>query len=419
MGETGESHRRSELAAQQVDDIGALRARLPATVRDRFGFTVIGHISGNLGQGVTARSYITAMIEQGYPVETVDVDPLLGRHGHDTRFNHLRLPPGQVPRFLFNLIIMAGPSVAQIMPQLNMLRQQRKCLNLLCCWWELSRIPSAWRSHLADMDMLLAGSLHVRETLTAAAPDTPVEYFPHPLYLPTPVRPLRASIGVRDDAIVCLMMFEPASDIERKNPYGALRAFLAAAPPGSGLELVIKLNNAHTTERANKALNDLRSRAAPYPHVHILDANLGYSEVLGLIAECDIFLSLHRAEGLGLPMLEAMRMGKPVVATAWSGNMTFMNDENSCLVPARLTPVPDAASRGLEYKDAVAQGMEWAEPDESVAADWIRRLAADAGLRASIGQRAATSAQAMHDEARKLDVLRLAVPLWLKREGLA
>ena len=105
----------------------------------------------------------------------------------------------------------------------------------------------------------------------------------------------------------------------------------------------------------------------------VVDEHLTYAEVLSLNASSDVYLSLHRAEGLGLNLLEAMSLGKPVVGTAWSGNTDFMTDENSCLVDYTLIPV--VTDHPSYAADVVGEGQMWAEPDVESAARWLRRLA--------------------------------------------
>ena len=105
-------------------------------------------------------------------------------------------------------------------------------------------------------------------------------------------------------------------------------------------------------------------------NIKVLRDHLDDAALSALYAQADALLSLHRAEGFGLPMLEALARGIPVVATAWSGNMDFTGRGNSVDVPYRLVPVRDPA--------AIYHGGCWAEPDIVAAAAGLRRLADDA-----------------------------------------
>jgi len=131
----------------------------------------------------------------------------------------------------------------------------------------------------------------------------------------------------------------------------------------------------------------LRERAAADPRVRLVDRVLEYRAMLSLIASADVFVSLHRAEGLGLCLLEAMALGRPVVATGWSGNLDYMDDRNSCLVDCDLVPVRGATHPAYASAN-LAPDARWAEPRLDHAATWLARLARDARLRRRIGARA-------------------------------
>jgi len=124
---------------------------------------------------------------------------------------------------------------------------------------------------------------------------------------------------------------------------------------------------------------------------------LTYQEVVSLYGSCDVFVSLHRSEGFGLALVEAMALGKPVIATAWSGNMTFMNAFNSCLVTYRLVPVK--ATHVVYSKRLLGTGALWADPNLEDAAAWMVRLVNEPSLRSTIGARAATSIVSYQKEA--------------------
>ena len=129
---------------------------------------------------------------------------------------------------------------------------------------------------------------------------------------------------------------------------------------------------------SGRAEQRLQAAIAGAANIRLLDGDLSRDAYQRLVGSADVLLSLHRGEGFGLPMAEAMLRGKPVVATAWSGNLDFMDDASACLVPAGLVPVVDeaAAYRG--------EGGMWAEPDIAAAAAWLRRLR-DPALRLRIG----------------------------------
>jgi glycosyltransferase involved in cell wall biosynthesis len=165
--------------------------------------------------------------------------------------------------------------------------------------------------------------------------------------------------------------------------------------PKGGAELVFKINNRGVSAEAGVVADRIQAVAHQIAGVRVLDQAMDYSDVMSLYASADVFVSLHRAEGLGLSLMECMALGKPVIATAWSGNMDFMTEENSCLVPFTLVPL-DA---GTQYH-SISQGVpqSWAEPDIEAAATWMARLAASPELRQNIGNRARTDMEVLREE---------------------
>ncbi len=186
---------------------------------------------------------------------------------------------------------------------------------------------------------------------------------------------------------LCLFAYDFHSYVARKNPEAAIAAFQEAFPPArQDVGLVIKtLGGA----RYPDALRPLEALARRDPRVMIRDVELTRDEVHGLQSVCDVFVSLHRAEGFGLSLAEAMLLGKPVVATGYSGNLAFMSAANSCLVDYRLVPVREG-----EYP--FGAGQSWAEPDIAGAAAWLRRLERDPSYRHALGQSAARTIREHH-----------------------
>jgi glycosyltransferase involved in cell wall biosynthesis len=189
--------------------------------------------------------------------------------------------------------------------------------------------------------------------------------------------------------------FDTRSDFARKNPLGALEAFeraFAGHPEGYGVRLVLRIQNARGRAAAPGGPEaTLRARATADPRVILVDGELARADVLSLVASCDAYVSLHRSEGLGLGPLEAMSLGKPAVATAWSGNLDYMSEYDSLLVPAREVAV-SGTSIGAYRRERMGEGQTWAEPDLDAAAGHLRALAEDPALRARLGARAAEAA---------------------------
>ena len=225
--------------------------------------------------------------------------------------------------------------------------------------WELPDPPQDWRHCDETVDEVWTPSRFSRDSLRRLL-RKPLEVVPH--FLPTEPRRLRD----RSRPFTVLAMADTRSSLARKNPAGAMRAFVGAFGETSEARLLLKLTG---PDDAITAFTASFGGLAQRSNIEILRGHLDEDGLSALYARSDVLLSLHRAEGFGLPMLEALARGIPVVATAWSGNTDFVSSSNGVEVPYRLVPVEDPA--------AIYSGSCWAEPDIEAAAASLRRLADD------------------------------------------
>lgn len=254
--------------------------------------------------------------------------------------------------------------------------------------WELSQFPDAWRGAFRDLDEIWAPSRFIQQAVADKAP-CPVVWMPLAVEPITPANMSHADFGLPEDRFLVLFFFDFRSFIQRKNPWAALRAFSTAfqKDPTAPVSLVIKMNGTDACPEDYQAF--LESDAVHDPRVILIDRVMNDREIKELVRLCDCFLSLHRSEGFGRGLAEAMYFGKPVIATGYSGNLDFMNEANSCLVDCTLIPV------GMnEYPHGL--GQRWAEPDVEQAAWYLRRLVTDSTYVADIGQQAANYIRTYH-----------------------
>jgi glycosyltransferase involved in cell wall biosynthesis len=255
-------------------------------------------------------------------------------------------------------------------------RAQVRGRRIIGYWaWELPRLPDDWSGAFPFVHEIWVPSTFTRDAI-AAATDNPVHVVPHPLPNVPHTPNMRAALGLPADALIVLNVFHLGSAFSRKNPIAAVRAFRRAFGDARDRALAIKLVDNGAAARARRELDGAVAGAS---NIHIIDRMLPPPEMSGLIAASDIVISLHRSEGFGLVPAEAMKLGKPVVATGWSGNLEFMTGENSALVRHTMVPVSDS-DRTFE-----SDGQCWAEANIDDAAEWLRRLAADAELRRRMG----------------------------------
>ncbi len=333
---------------------------------------VAGFLSSATGLGEAARLNAQALRQAGYPVATIDLSVVLFQAPRDLPYTHDSALDPIGPGTL--LLHVNGPFVALALARLG----RRLCAGkrIIGYWaWELPRLPSDWLAGFAYVDEIWVPS---RFTAAAvAAPNRkPVRVVPHP------VPPLDLP-GTRDDGVFRVFTaFNMASSFARKNPLATVDAFRRAFPEPGGAELTLICNHPEARPDLWQQLN--RHSGAG---ITLIGETVARSRFLHYLAEADAVLSLHRAEGFGLLCAEAMRAGKPVIATAWSGPLDFLTGDNSLPVDYRLGPAVDAQHT---YHHP---SMRWAEPDIAHAAAQLQRLAGDAALRRRLGLRAQQDAE--------------------------
>jgi GT2 family glycosyltransferase len=368
---------------------------IPIAIHDGFhhieprsrGFNVFAFASGNFGLATAARNTIDLLEQNGHPLKVWDITTGDSRSG---QVHSVRATGGAASCHLphaVNLFHLNPHEMQLLLPtQFPALAYERR-LNVAIPFWELTVLPRRWIAVLREMDVILAPTRFILETLTRALPDNTVLHFPQAVSIPESIRPDRSRFDLPPDRVVFLNAFDMGSDIQRKNPWGAIRAFQMAFSADAPANLVIKINNPSLHSTHARPLAELRAAAASDPRIRLIEEPLNHLETLTLLASCDVIVSLHRSEGLGLVPMEGMALGRPVILTAWSGVMDFANDGNSCLVPFDLVPIV-ATIPEYQYL-APLPGAVWAEPRLADAARWMQTLFNDPELRARIGRQAA------------------------------
>jgi glycosyltransferase involved in cell wall biosynthesis len=336
--------------------------------------TLLGHLTGPTGLGEGARLAADALADAGYTVGLIDVT-------HERDRAACGEPRQTRPQFVEGDI--GGPLVVHLNPPdfqivLSSHRLSGRNRKLIAYWaWEASAVPSHWRRAFRLAHEIWVPSRFVAEVLRSAGCTVPLRVVHHP------VRGVAAGGHQRaaPSTLRVLTVFAYDSGFDRKNPLAAVAAFRSAFGQRTDVQLVIKARGRSVSGIPERRL---AAAVAGMPNVTMLKGTHSRAEYLDLLRDCDVLLSLHRAEGFGLVMAEAMLMGKPVVATAWSGNLDFMTDRSACLVPARLVRVSDENYRAVR--------ANWAEPSVDVAAAWLTQLT-DPALRQLIGEAAQAHAE--------------------------
>lgn len=381
---------------------------------DSFGINIIGYTSGNLGVGHTIRQFTQALIDKGIPVALFDLNDERGRGKFDSSFRDLEVASIDQLPFSVNMFVHGAHSIPAfaVYPAKGLQLEGR--LNIAFVWWELTTFPPAFIEALKVFDVLIAGSSFIRAALESHVDGVRIIETKHPLYFPTDITPDRSRFFLPEDAFLVFCGFDPLSDPARKNPFAALRAFRRAFPESENARLVIKINNPKVEGREKSMMDQLMREIGNDLRVHLINETLSYKDLLTLYASCDTFISLHRSEGLGLIPMEAMLLGKPVVATGWSGNMSYMNHTNACLVGYDFTST-DCSSGGYHSRELGIHAF-WAEPRIEDAAAWLRKLNNDETFRITLGERARADLLCYQEEAKRVSFVYELHSIWATRE---
>jgi len=246
-------------------------------------------------------------------------------------------------------------------------------------YWEIDVFPSKWKYALEKVDEIWVATDFVRDIVQRVT-QKPVHKIPHAIDVRLQRSYSRTEFGLPEERFLFLFTFDFNSFAERKNPWAAISAFQRAFPQQlSNVGLVVKCVQGLRHPEKFSALLEL---TAADPRIIVIDKVLSRDEMTCLQSVCDAYVSLHRSEGLGLGMAECMALGKPVIATGYSGNLEFMTPDNSCLVNYTLVPVKPG-----EYIDYEA-GWMWADADIDDAAHHMRHFFEDEFFRSRISERA-------------------------------
>lgn len=262
-------------------------------------------------------------------------------------------------------------------------------------FWELPRVARSLVTQIGRVDEIWAGSEFIADVFRGYTP-APVNVMPCVVEPESDGILARSDFGLPDKDCLFLFHFDANSTLARKNPWAVIKAFKTAFTRNDSARLVMKVLHATGSP---EAAEQLRREVAEVDGILVED-ELSHKEMASLVSLCDAYVSLHRAEGFGLGLAEAMYFERPVVATAYSGNLDFTTPENSCLVGYRLRPIDH---RDMRYNKGMAQiyeeGQLWAEPDVQQAARWMRLLYEDLPLRTRLGREAAKTIRSKYSGA--------------------
>jgi glycosyltransferase involved in cell wall biosynthesis len=356
----------NELHRRNIPDL-SVRPAAQRVVSGPMGVNLVGYLRAETGVGESARAGRKAAIAAGIQVSLKDIRNGVGFRSEDYSAgaaNDKLLYPISV----FHVNADQTDVVFQSLDQ----SLTASKYNIGFWHWELDRFPERWLRAFDKYREIWTPSTFCQETIARVSP-IPVVRIPHCMDFEAPCGMGREYFGLPTDRFLFLTLFDMLSVFDRKNPLGTIEAFIKAFGADPAVQLIVKINNA---EKRPDHMKILKESIAGYP-ITLIDRNFQREETYGLINVCDCVVSLHRSEGFGLTLAEAMYLGKPVIATAYSGNMDFTRIDNSFLVSYRLKSV----GKNNEPYD---EHCLWADPVVEHASEHMRTVARDAQTRQKV-----------------------------------
>ncbi|MFZ5496155.1 MAG: glycosyltransferase family 4 protein [Verrucomicrobiota bacterium] len=345
----------------------------------QLGLNIAGFFRADLGVGESVRCMARAADAAGLPVALINLRLHCINPQTDDTFAPRLQDDNPHPVNVFHL----DAPVSRDIDHHHGPGFRRGKYNIAYWAWELPEFPDAWIHHTAYFDEIWAPSRFAAEAIAQKVP-LPVLAMPHAISFARPQGDFRRKYGLPGDRFLFLFLYDLNSYSERKNPAAVIEAFRRSGLAGRGAALVIKVHNVP----GNPAdFARLREAVASLPGTVLITQTLSRTEIYELESACDCFVSLHRAEGFGLALAECMYLGKPVIATDWSGTTDFVRAGRAC--PVRCSLVTLDRNHG-----PYAKGQTWAEPDIEHAAWWMQQLHGDPALARRIGDAARDAVEA-------------------------
>ena len=335
---------------------------------------VAGLFSTGSGIGQSARACYRALEKSGVDCYALDLSASFNQVDLSSDIPTIStLPPGRQGTIILHL---NGPETQHGLYHAGLLigRQWR----IIGYWaWELLEPPTGWAEAAQHLSEIWTPSEFVKNGVEPIV-DIPVRVVPH--YISTPS--MKAGDPPLDvkNGLTFLTMADGYSSFHRKNLHGAIKAYTNAFEESADHQLVIKCRN---LSKYTGVREDLYAEIGHREDVHLIDETYHEDEMWKLLHAADVVLSMHRSEGFGLHLAEAMALGKVAVGTNWSGNLSFMTPENSVLVSSELVDLRDPTGIYSQF-----EGAKWAEASVDCAVEQMRSVAQSESLRSELGARA-------------------------------
>ena len=331
---------------------------------------LVAHLNAEMGVGEVARRLISLLSAAGIDLNLVPFEASKARKNHKGLYKTGNFLAGHGTISCVN-----ADQLGALVAFFGISASNRKFHNGFWAW-ELEDFPESFAPAAKLLDEIWTISKFTQESLSKAL-NTRVRTVKVPVPIPNAKTALkRKDFGIPEKTFLVTSSFDFNSDIERKNPAGSIGAFLKAFPKPVGATLFLKSINGNKHTKSTKELLEL---AQGREDIVFLDGYLDHYQNKGLLELSDIYLSLHRAEGYGLNLADAMARKTAVLATNYSGNLEFMDEDSSVLVPFEKVIVSNYAGMKVNSK--------WAEPDTEFASRKLRELFESAPLVETLAQK--------------------------------
>lgn len=325
------------------------------------GVNLIGDIKAEIGLGQSVRLLANQLNLSKYPFTVYDFQLGDNVRRQDLSWEHKITNKNP---YAINLFHINFPEVGLAYMYLNPAIWEKR-YNIAFWVWELEEFPKQYVETVKFFDEIWTPSEFASNSVRKIT-SKPVITIPN--YVTATCNDVfdRKHFGLPEDAFLYLAMFDTNSTMSRKNPMGAIDAFKKAFDKkDKSVGLVVKMNNPK-----QENIDYLNSILDGYDNVYYISKVMDKEEVNSLIKCVDVFVSLHRSEGFGLVMAEAMLLKTACIATNWSSNTEFMNEEIACMLPYKMIEI--------EFTDGCYEkGGIWADPDVDVAAKYMKKLKND------------------------------------------
>ena len=332
-----------------------------------YGINIIGYLYDLHSLGIVIRSFVKKLLNASIPF-SVTVIESGGKQISDQEKEKYKEFITDNSSYLTNLFFVNADQIPNIYskhPQLF-----KKKYNIANWWWEFEDGFEEYADAAKYLDKIIVCSKHIQKAVSKQV-KIPVELFDMPYccnqnkLISRDI--IRDKYKISEQDYTFFFNFDYNSSYDRKNPESILRAFASAFPKERCVRLVIKTSNGASYSEKVKHFFNVVSKLKLDKKITIIDAFLSDIEMMSLINACDAYISLHHAEGFGLGLCEAMDLGKPVIASKYSGNLAFMDDNNSFLVNVKKEKIH------IDFPQYKTVNI-WGTPDEKLAAQYMRDL---------------------------------------------